>query len=111
MRLLQEQLRSQKEREGYLQTQLANVSPYLEEKQKDRQRLDDLKVKLHYLKSRFTDEYPDVIKTKAEIAKLETQLAGQGTDRGVPDNPAYVTLACPTFQHAVRDQVDSAAGR
>lgn len=42
--LLQEQLRSQKEREGYLQTQLANVSPYLEEKQKDWQRLEELKV-------------------------------------------------------------------
>jgi polysaccharide chain length determinant protein (PEP-CTERM system associated) len=94
---MQEQLRSQKEREGYLRTQLANVSPYLEEKQKDSQRLEELKVQLHYLKSRFTDEYPDVIKARAEIAKLEAQLAdartGKGTNRGKPDNPAYITLA------------------
>ena len=95
--LLQEQLRSQKEREGYLQTQLANVSPYLEEKQKDKQRLEELKVQLHYLKSRFTEEYPDVVKARAEIAKLEAQLAdpksGGANGREVPDNPAYITLA------------------
>ena len=95
--LLQEQLRSQKEREGYLQTQLANVSPYLEEKQKDKQRLEELKVQLHYLKSRFTEEYPDVVKARAEIAKLEAQLAdpksGGANGREMPDNPAYITLA------------------
>ena len=94
---LQEQLRSQNEREGYLRTQLANVSPYLEEKQKDTQRLEELKVQLHYLKSRFTDEYPDVIKAKAEIAKLEAQQAdtrsGKGSGRKMPDNPAYINLA------------------
>jgi len=95
--MLQGQLRSQKERQGYLQTQLANVSPHLEEKQRDWQRLEELKVELHYLKSRFTDEYPDVIKAKAEIAELEAQLggakSGPGGGRGVPDNPAYITLA------------------
>ena len=95
--LLQEQLRSQKEREGYLQTQLANVSPYLEEQQKDKQRLEELKVQLHYLKSRFTEEYPDVVKARSEIAKLEAQLAdtksGDANGREMPDNPAYITLA------------------
>ena len=54
-------------------------------------------MQLHYLKSRFTDEYPDVIKAKAEIAKLEAQLrktgADQGSGRRMPDNPAYITLA------------------
>ena len=95
--IMQEQLRSQKEREGYVRTQLANVSPYLEEKQKDMQRLEELKVQLHYLKSRFTEEYPDVIKAKAEIAKLEAQLRKTGADqasgRKTPDNPAYITLS------------------
>ncbi len=92
--LLQEQLRSQKEREGRLEGELANVSPELEATQKDRLRLEELKVELVYLKSRFTDEYPDVRKAEAEIAKLERQLAeGGGSGRTKPDNPAYITLA------------------
>ena len=90
---LTEQLRSQKEREGYLQTQLAGISPL----QEDKHRLDELRIQLVQLKTRFTDEYPDVIKTKAEIADLEHQMAsGQSRSRGskaMADNPAYVTLA------------------
>jgi polysaccharide chain length determinant protein (PEP-CTERM system associated) len=90
---LQEQLRSQKEREGYLESQLANVSPGSE----DQQRLDALKVELVKLKARFSDEYPDVIKTKAEIERLEQQPANAKTDlqgKGkLPENPAYITLA------------------
>ena len=93
--LLQEQLRSQKEREGRLEGELANVSPELEATQQDRIRLEELKVELVYLKSRFTDEYPDVRKTKEEIAKLERQLADNksGSGKTKPDNPAYITLA------------------
>jgi succinoglycan biosynthesis transport protein ExoP len=49
------------------------------------------------LKARFTDQYPDVIKTKAEIADLERQIAAARTNRRggkvQSDNPAYVTLA------------------
>ena len=93
--LLQEQLRSQKEREGRIQGELANVSPSLEAAQQDRIRLEELKVELVYLKSRFTDEYPDVRKTEAEIAKLERQLADGkgGSGKSKPDNPAYISLA------------------
>jgi polysaccharide chain length determinant protein (PEP-CTERM system associated) len=93
--LLQEQLRSQRERAGRLQGELANVAPELEATQKDRLRLEELKVELVHLKSRFTDEYPDVRKTEAEIAKLERQLADGkgGSGRTKPDNPAYITLA------------------
>ena len=93
--LLQEQLRSQKEREGRLEGELANVSPELEATQKDRLRLEELKVELVYLKSRFTDEYPDVRKAEAEIAKLERQMADgrSGSGRTKPDNPAYITMA------------------
>lgn len=88
-----EQLRSFKEKEGYLQSQLASVSPQME----DQQRLEDLKLQLTNLKTRFSDEYPDVIQVKAEIAELEKQLSDsdlltQPTDER-PDNPAYINLA------------------
>jgi polysaccharide chain length determinant protein (PEP-CTERM system associated) len=97
---LNEQLRSLKEREGYLQTQLASISPAFEEEKRDKVRLAELKVQLVHLKSRFSDQYPDVIKTKAEIAELEKQAnhSGGKTDNpghsnDPPDNPAYITLA------------------
>jgi len=95
---LEEQLRSLREREGYLQTQLSGL-PRNEEKQ-DKKRLEELKVHLMYLQSRFSNQYPDVIKTKTEIDKLENQR-GELNDKNVkssfhdipPDNPAYITLA------------------
>jgi len=97
---LNEQLRSFKEREGYLQTQLASVSPGFEEVKRDKVRLAELKVQLVHLKSRFSDQYPDVIKTKAEIAELEKQANDSegksdnpGHSNDPPDNPAYITLA------------------
>lgn len=88
-----EQLRSFKEREGALRSQLANVSPQME----DQRRLEDLKLQLTNLKTRFSDEYPDVIQVKAEIAELEKQLSdpdllAKSTDDR-PDNPAYINLA------------------
>jgi succinoglycan biosynthesis transport protein ExoP len=91
--VLEEQVRSQKEREGYLQTQLASLAP----QQEDKQRLDQLRIQLVQLKARFTDQYPDVIKTRSEIAELERQRAAARLNRRdskvLPDNPAYVTLA------------------
>ena len=93
---LNEQLRSLKEREGYLLTQLASITP-LEKMNEDMRRLRELRVELANLQSRFTDEYPDVIKTKQEIQKLEERLAitgpGQNPRENQPDNPAYITLA------------------
>jgi len=92
---LDEQLRSLKEREGYLHTQLANLSPYMENS--DRQRLELLETELVALQTRFSDEHPDVIKAKAEVAALKKKMADDGeqadVDAGEPDNPAYVTLA------------------
>ncbi len=92
---LDEQLRSLKEREGYLHTQLANLSPYMENS--DRQRLELLETELVALQTRFSDEHPDVIKAKAEITALKKKMAENGdqadVDAGEPDNPAYVTLA------------------
>jgi polysaccharide chain length determinant protein (PEP-CTERM system associated) len=93
----QEKLRSLKEQEGYFQSQLVNVSPDLKEQQEDKKRLDELKVLLINLKSRFTEEYPDVINTRAEIARLEMQLAKKEslhpTTKESAENPAYITLA------------------
>ena len=93
---LNEQLRSLKEREGYLQTQLASLAP-TDVLNQDRRRLRELQVQLANLLTRFTDVYPDVIHTREEIAKLEQKIASsensQSEDDGRPDNPAYVTLA------------------
>jgi len=90
---MDDQLRALREREGYLQEQLANVTPELPLQEKES--LKELRMRLVDLKSRFSDEYPDVVKTKAAIRDLEKQLKekwdGASGDR--PDNPAYITLA------------------
>ncbi|HXY55256.1 MAG TPA: chain-length determining protein [Nitrospirota bacterium] len=91
---LNEQLRSLREKESYYQTQLATIAP--DTINQDKERLKDLRVLLNGLKARYSDEYPDVIKTKAEIATLERKLQQQANEPTVqqkPDNPAYVALA------------------
>jgi polysaccharide chain length determinant protein (PEP-CTERM system associated) len=92
---LNEQLRGLKEKKEYLGSQLADVQPNLG--QERRSRLEELKLQLVYLKSRFSDEYPDVIKAKAEIAEIENKVStwdnlSESPDNK-PDNPAYITLA------------------
>lgn len=99
MDMLQEQLRGLKEHESYLKAQLATVSPELQDRQSSKARLDELKAELSRLKTKFSEHYPDVIKTKALIAELEQQKAGTRGGAGVsseqplPDNPAYITLS------------------
>jgi len=92
---LSEQLRSIKEREGYLQTQLANVPR--KDENRDKKRLDELKVQLVALQARYSDQYPDVKKTFAEITELEKRLGNKNPGSvkadDPPDNPAYITLA------------------
>jgi polysaccharide chain length determinant protein (PEP-CTERM system associated) len=94
--LSSQQLRTLKEKEEYLETQLASITPYQEENT-SRQRLEELKVQLVHLTKRFSEEYPDVKKTRAEIADLEAQLkdsdANPGEGKNRPDNPAYINLA------------------
>lgn len=94
--LLIERLTHIQEREGSMSTELASIQPKAENW--DRKRLEELKTSLVFLKNRFSEEYPDVIKTKSEIAELEQQLkdSRSGTKTGsedVPDNPAYITLS------------------
>ncbi len=90
---LNDQLRTLKERESYLQQQLASVSPDTADREKEN--LKELKARLVELKSRFSDEYPDVIKTRAAIRDMEKQIkvSKGGTPESRPDNPAYITLS------------------
>jgi uncharacterized protein involved in exopolysaccharide biosynthesis len=99
------QLKELREKENYLQTQLASIPTDASNPDKDR--LRELRVKLINLESRFTDEYPDVKKTKAEIAELEKKLknSGQNPIDSKPDNPAYATLAAQLA--STRSEIDS----
>ena len=102
---LNNQLKELREKENYLQTQLASIPP--DSSNPDKDRLRELRVKLVNLESRFTDEYPDVKKTKAEIADLEKKLktTGQTPIDSKPDNPAYVTLSAQLA--STRSEIES----
>jgi polysaccharide chain length determinant protein (PEP-CTERM system associated) len=83
-----DQLRTLKEKESYLKSQLASMLPQAE-------LLKELRAKLISLKSKYSDEYPDVKKTKAEIAELEKKSNYDDVQTNIPkkqDNPAYVAL-------------------
>ena len=101
---LQENLRSLKEREGYLQSELATTSKewrmnWIVEKDEDVKRLEYLEVHLISLKTRYSDEYPDVIKTRQEIETIKERLDTAGVDysrkreEDKPENPAYINLS------------------
>ncbi|WP_155316551.1 GumC family protein [Desulfosarcina alkanivorans] len=91
---LDDQIRSLREREGYLETQLASI-PEMEDPEKDRLKM--LELELVNLKSQFTDDYPDVKKMRGEIAELKNRMAAKANapdgQREQPDNAAYITLA------------------
>ncbi len=91
--LLNNQSSQLKEKEAYLMSQLASTPQDF--MQTDRQRINELNVKLVNLKHQFSDEHPDVIKTKAEVAELEQRLKVSSSSKSKerPDNPAYITLA------------------
>lgn len=83
-----DQLRTLKEKESYLQSQLASMLPQAE-------LLKELRAKLISLKSKYSDEYPDVKKTKVEITELEKKSNSEDGQTDVSkrqDNPAYVAL-------------------
>ncbi len=102
-------LKELKEKEQYTQSQLINISPNISNPDKDH--LKELRVKLLNLESRFTDEYPDVKKTKIEIAELEKKIKGSGKSStgNEPDNPAYVTLSAQLA--ATRSEISSVNGQ
>jgi len=105
---LSEQMRGLREREGYLQSQLASIPQSSGQMQKNR--LEELQVKLDNLKTRFSDQYPDVIEVKSEIAKIEKENKGKGSGAqpGVmADNPAYINLAAQLA--STRSEISSLA--
>ncbi|PID39334.1 MAG: chain-length determining protein [Proteobacteria bacterium] len=91
---LDDQIRMLREREGYLETQLASI-PEIQDPMKAR--LKSLQVELVNLKSNFTDNHPDVKKLNIEIAELKKCMADKKAEPGnhteQPDNSAYITLA------------------
>jgi polysaccharide chain length determinant protein (PEP-CTERM system associated) len=107
---LTDQIRTLKDREGFLQTQLSGLSVNFGNQ--DKMRLEELKIQLVNLKTGFSDEHPDVIKTRREIADMEKQVAEARPGRrdssktssvpGDSDNPAHVALtsqlAATTFE-------------
>jgi polysaccharide chain length determinant protein (PEP-CTERM system associated) len=96
-------LRTAREREDYLRTQLDYLKTLPKkptEPNPDKLLLKELKARLVQLQSKFSDQYPDVIKTKIEIAELEERLDNEEEEdpKSSPDspeaeNPAIVTLA------------------
>jgi polysaccharide chain length determinant protein (PEP-CTERM system associated) len=92
VRQANEQLRSLREKEGYLQSELNSIPT--DSANQDKTRLNEVRVRLIDLKSRLSDKHPDVIKTKAEIAELTKQLRGANreTPEGKPDNPSYINF-------------------
>ena len=114
---VKESLRSLREREGYLETQLVNISPDLELDNEDERRLDALKMQLINLRSKFSDEYPDVAKLIAEINQVEARVfQNKIEENGLPDNPAYITLSSQlssvrTDIQSVKNQIKDLEGQ
>ena len=90
---MDDQLRTLRERGGYLEQQLASIPPDLAHQEKEN--LKELRMRLVELKTRYSDEHPDVISTRAGIKELEMRLgrSAGGAGGGKPDNPAYIPLA------------------
>jgi polysaccharide biosynthesis transport protein len=98
---LTDQIRTLKDREAFLQSQLSGLS--MNFGNEDRRRLEELKIQLVNLRTHFSEEHPDVIKTRREITDMEKQIAEARPGRLSPsetsllaidsDNPAHVTLS------------------
>jgi len=91
---LQSQLRVLRERESYMQSQLASIPA--DSQSQDRQRLAELQLQLTNLLTRVSEAYPDVPKLRDEIAQTEERLqtsAEGGLIANKPENPSYITLS------------------
>ncbi|MFZ0256869.1 MAG: Wzz/FepE/Etk N-terminal domain-containing protein [Gammaproteobacteria bacterium] len=86
---VQNQIRTLEERKIYLESELAQVSPYnaVYSSQGDRVltadgRLRSLQAEYASLSARYSPDHPDIVRMRREIQALEGQ-AGGGTDRAV----------------------------
>jgi polysaccharide biosynthesis transport protein len=102
-----EELRSLQEKESALESELANTPRDIqdamyqrERKEDDERRLESLRMELINLRTKFSDQYPDVKKLTQEIAELSEKVAQnkarQASEQTVKveqiNNPAYVTM-------------------
>lgn len=93
--MLNDQLRTLREREERLVAALAAISPRQAEEE-ERQRLAALKGEQANLESRYTAEHPDVTRIRQEIVRLEERLAARtATEQqtALADNPVFVSLS------------------
>ncbi|MCP4694054.1 MAG: chain-length determining protein [Desulfobacterales bacterium] len=98
---LNEQYRNLHEREAWYKTQLASIDASVVKVNPDERRLEELKVHLAFLISRFSDEYPDVIKTRSEIEYIEERIREkEEEEENAPpkkstkaNHPAYLTAS------------------
>jgi chromosome segregation ATPase len=103
-----ENLRALKEKESALEEELANTPKDIEamvaqrdQKEDDERRLEMLKMELINLKTKFSDQYPDVKKLKQEIAELSIKVEQTRKEKEAEKaefdemvkNPAYVTMS------------------
>ena len=111
---MNEQLRSLKEREGYLQTQLAASEGYSYSvsggrliELREQLQLRELRTRLENLKSLLPDDHPDVVRVKNEIAEMEKQHSNSVHERAVAksDNPVYIAL--DTQLAGTRSEIES----
>jgi len=104
---LVEQLRSAREREGYLESQLASTMPFMDNS--DRQRLEQLQTEFALLQTRLSEAHPDMVKLRTDIEALEKKVGLNREDRQrtvqEPDNPAYITMAAQLA--AIRSEIVS----
>ncbi len=124
---IQISLRWPKERESALQIQLAGTprelanpeSPKTEKRNIGKERLIELEMNLVRLKTRYSDQHPDIIKAKSEIAELEKKIKNPGgetieddadspigqarSDRS--DNPLYNNITAQLA--STRAEIDS----
>jgi len=113
---LRDQLRTLKEKESALKTQMAGIPTDAENQ--DKARLNELRVNLVNLRSRVSDQYPDVIKLKQEIAELEkkSKEPRKEVSYGKADNLNYVTVEAQLSGtrseiESVKRQIDLASHR
>jgi polysaccharide biosynthesis transport protein len=94
---LKDKLKELKEKEIYLQTQLASAP--------SSDRLRELRMQLKSLEGRYTSKHPDIIKAKAEIEELEKLKASGKGSTDEPDNPAHVNLSAQLA--SIRTEIDA----